>query len=268
MIDADLLQEQLRLAATASSFDLAHEDERKRSTRELIQLFYDIQAVVTPTCFVEIGAHEARFSVDMAALHPGAKVVAFEGNPYNHAYFASGFDYAAHRVDYRNALVSDVDGALEMMLQVSCEGRPIPRIKGNDSILKRNQQGMEYEARLIASTRLDTAFADLDKARNLFALWVDVEGATRQVFAGAAEVLTKTSSLLVEVEEHPYWEGQWLVDDVQAHLARLGFVALARDFEYGHQFNILFVHRALWQAAGVRAALNAFLSRIGQSPRR
>ncbi|WP_158913984.1 FkbM family methyltransferase [Caulobacter sp. S45] len=264
MIDMALLQDQLRLAATASAFDLTRPADRERSTRELTSLFYDLQAAVTPTCFIEIGAHDARFSKDMATRHPGTKVVAFEGNPNNHAHFASTFDYAAHGVDYRHALVSDIDGVAEMMLQVRWNGQPFPLIKGSDSLLKRNREDVEYETREVASTRLDTAFADRGATGGLFTLWIDVEGATQQVFAGAVDTLSNTASIFIEVEEHPYWENQWLFDDVQAHLAKAGFLALARDFEFEHQFNVVFVHRALWQVATVRGALNAYLSRIGR----
>jgi FkbM family methyltransferase len=267
MLDIGLLRDQLRLSAIASAFDIAENAERKRSTQELTSLFYQIQAVVAPTHFVEVGAHEARFSCDMAALYPHSKVVAFEGSAINYAHFTSLIDYAARKVDYRHSLVSDIDGKTEMMLQTSWEGRPFPLIKGNDSMLRRNLSGMEYERHDVASTRLDTAFADVGTEGILFSLWIDVEGAAEQVFSGANTVLSNTSSIFIEVEEHQFWENQWLFDDVQAHLTKRGFFPLARDFEYPHQFNVIFIHQLVWRVAAIRAAYNSFLSRISHLQR-
>jgi hypothetical protein len=69
---------------------------------------------------------------------------------------------------------------------------------------------------------------------------VDVEGASGDLFAGAFRFLRHVESALVEVEEKSFWEGQWLAKDVVAHLAILGLRPVGRDYEYPHQYNIMF----------------------------
>lgn len=55
------------------------------------------------------------------------------------------------------------------------------------------------------------------------ALWVDVEGASREVLLGGREFLAETALLFLEVEHQSYWQNQWLFEDILKFLEVNGF---------------------------------------------
>jgi hypothetical protein len=83
------------------------------------------------------------------------------------------------------------------------------------------------------------------------------------VLVGAKSALNKCLSMFIEVEQYPYWNGQWLFWEVQRYLATHGLFPIARDFEYAHQFNVLFISQALLHQIDVRNALAEYHSKIG-----
>ena len=240
-----LFSERLRLAATAAFVDMRDVDDRLRGAAELQRLFYDIQAFAKPSAFLEIGAFDARFSREIRARHPQAKVIAFEANPYNHAHWTQHGGFEALGIEYRHTAISGSDGTAEFQVQSTWYDKEAPRVKGNDSLLARTETGIGYEPVSVPARRLDTVTAAPDLAGCDFSLWIDVEGASQMIFAGADETLKRTRSILIEVEEYAYWDGQWLFSDVHAHLADRGFHAVARDFENAHQYNVVFVHDSI-----------------------
>jgi len=95
---------------------------------------------------------------------------------------------------------------------------------------------------------LDHEFADTEGP---YAMWMDVEGATRTVLSGAGAFLGRCDVLKIEVEESAFWREQWLVGDIVAELARHGLEPLARDAESDEQYNVLFGSRRLLARHGV-----------------
>jgi hypothetical protein len=71
--------------------------------------------------------------------------------------------------------------------------------------------------------------------------------------------------MFIEVEQYPYWSGQWLFWDVQKYLATHGLIPVARDFEYPHQFNVLFIAQTLLHDISVRDELAQYYSKLGGS---
>lgn len=243
----------------AAHFDLSTIPGRLRSNEELVRLLFDVQAALKPSVFVEVGAFDARFSREARAQHPNARVVAFEGNPYNHEAWTAAVDYAALGVEYLHTLVSDQNGFCDMLIERRRGGLDRPKVKGSDSMMTRTDTTAEYETRKIPSVRLDDFFGG-DPAS--YCLWIDVEGATEKVFLGAEKTLTQTNSILIEVEEYPYWSGQWLFDDVESFLSARGFFPIARDFQDAHQFNVLFLSNAAYANYIVRARLVEYFNRL------
>ena len=45
---------------------------------------------------------------------------------------------------------------------------------------------------------------------------------------------------MVEVEDEPFWEGQKLAPEVAALLMAAGLAPVARDHEYGRQYNVIY----------------------------
>ncbi|MCJ2030909.1 FkbM family methyltransferase [Methylobacterium sp. J-043] len=264
----NIIQDQLRLAASAIAFDLTKAEERKRSSDALSDLFHHIQSCLRPKIFVEFGAYEALFSRNIKSMFPNSQSFAFEGNPNIYNHFSKLHDFKAAGVEYRHSLISDSNGFTEMMVQSKWDGDDAPALRGNDSLLVRTHPGVEYEPKKIPSVRLDSFFDKSQFANADFSLWIDVEGAFEKVFDGAQETLKKTKSLLIEVEEFSHWAGQWLYDDVHEALTGLGFVAVARDFEYFNQFNVLYIHDSAMSDHLIRTAITTYLSGIMHTGRK
>jgi hypothetical protein len=149
-------------------------------------------------------------------------------------------------VEYLHLALSDQPGPVTFNVHRDAEGAPLAN--GHASLLRR-EKTPEDIARGFVEATVDGVTADMFFADATFAkaaMWIDVEGACRLVLPGARDLLSKTVVLIVEVEEQPFWgEGHWLRNDVVTYLADLGLVPVARDFEYVHQYNIVFVRAEL-----------------------
>lgn len=235
----------IKLSSSAAFFDLATSPGRERSRQELIRLFFELQHFIKPKCFLEIGAHDASFSVEAKAQNPHSRAIAFEASPHNHRHFSSINDYVARGVEYHHLAVSDTNGSVTFKIQNSRGGVEAPKVKGDDSLMSRSATDVGYELVTVDTVTLDTFLSDAETTGADFSAWVDVEGATEKVFAGANETLSRTKSIFIEVEDRPYWRGQWLFRDIHRHLTERGFHPIARDFENAHQFNVIFVHESV-----------------------
>ncbi len=223
---------------------------RKAGTsEELDRLFLEQIALLRPRVFVEAGAHEAQTSLAVAAAVPDCAVVAFEANPYVHRKFAAGTDFAAHHVDYRHQALSSLPGEATFLVITDSASLADDRVEGYNSLLRRAGGDwlgdVEYEEVTVAATTLDHEFAD---RAGPFALWLDVEGATEQVLAGGREFLGRCDLLKVEVEETPFWQDQWLAEDVVAELRGHGLEPVARDTQTEEQYNVVFASERLRSA--------------------
>lgn len=243
------MKDQSNLIATSALFDLSSEDGRKYSHNAIVELFHAIQDFVRPKTFVEFGAFDATFSKRVRNMFPSSKVVAFEANPYNYQKFSSEFDFAQAQIEYKNLAVSDQDNAsLSFQIQRTRSGSETSQVKGDDSLYRRNVSDphaghteIKYEVVSVDAIRLDTYLNPSQFGLDDFSAWIDVEGALKQALSGASNTLSKTHSLIVEVEDRPYWTGQWLANDVEKYLKSFGFEAVARDYEFEHQYNIIYV---------------------------
>lgn len=191
--------------------------------------FVSMQESLKPDIAIEVGAHAAEFSVEMAKRF-GVKAIAFEANTvvYNrHKHNNSDL------VSYLNYAVSDRDGIVYLNVHEDM-------LAGNNSIKQRaNHQNIATIE--VQAYRLDTYFADYDFANAC--LWIDVEGANREVLTGAIETLKRCSSIFIETEDFSYWEDQWLTNDVISFLEEQGFQVLGSERVYEKQKNIIFVKK-------------------------
>ncbi|MFE4336709.1 FkbM family methyltransferase [Streptomyces sp. NPDC056831] len=214
------------------------------TSEELDRLFLELVSLLQPRVFVEAGAHEAETSLAIAAVVPDCAVVAFEANPYVHRKFTAGTDFAANRVDYRHQALSSRPGEVTFLVITDSASLTDDRVEGYNSLLRRvggDWLGdVEYEEVTVAATTLDLEFADRPGP---FALWLDVEGATEQVLTGGREFLDRCDLLKVEVEETPFWQDQWLAEDVVAELREHGLEPVARDTQTEEQYNVVFASR-------------------------
>jgi FkbM family methyltransferase len=259
------------LLQLAGYFDLSSPEDRKFSCTTLVELFVDLQRFIRPKAFVEFGAFDANFSQMIRPLHPLSKVIAFEANPHNYKYFTSKIDYRAQNIEYNHLAISDRDGGtIDFHVQTSRAGVEAPPVKGDDSLLKRNvsenydaYKETQYEICPVDTVRLDTFLCDAQFGLDDFSAWVDVEGALRTALAGAEKTLSRTRSIFIEVEERPFWSGQWLAPDVEKFLEQFGLIPIARDFEYYHQYNMIFVTKEVMQHAEFHQSMQRYYGVIG-----
>jgi FkbM family methyltransferase len=260
-----LLSHDLAMLATAAKYNLDRKKHRAASNAALIKLFFTLAKLADIDLFVEAGAKEATASRRAATTFEKARVVAFEANPYNHRRYKSANTEAG--IEYLPYALTDHPGPITFNVLRDDTGKPVAN--GRSSLLKRTKQGDEqrgFEDVTVEGVTLDGFFAGhpFDRA----AMWVDVEGACRMVLGGARDVLARTAVLIVEVEEINWWgEGHWLREQVVSYLYDLGLVPVARDFEYPHQYNIVFVRAELLIApTRMRWALARFASRAYPGP--
>jgi FkbM family methyltransferase len=199
------------------------------SNQELVEKFINLQKIIKPDVSIEIGAHEAKFSKAMSNIIED--VWAFEANPHVYDFF-----YPIKNVKYLNKAVSNIDGKIKFFMQQH-ESNTV----GNNSIIKRNEN-IDYNVIDIESISLNNNFK---KYKNI-CLWIDCEGASKEVLIGASEILKNVSTIFIEVENYQFWENQWLFKDLSEYLNLHDFILFAKDLEYGlNQHNCIFIKKEL-----------------------
>jgi len=238
----DVVQWQdLLLLQQARGLDLGQRESRRKSCERLQAFFLELQGILRPPLSLEIGAHKAQYSRWMCRL--GGEVHAFEANPHNHAAFAPRIRTRSPAVNYHHMAMSDIDGTVTFQVKVSRDGKKISKVSGSNSLRLVSHPSVEYERVEVPSTRLDTFLRERGLEGREFSAWIDVEGALDKVTAGFGDALGSCLSLIVEVEEVPFWQGQMLRHDAMRYFFGEGLVPVARDFERPHQYNIVYLRR-------------------------
>jgi FkbM family methyltransferase len=143
---------------------------------KILNLFINIQSLINPDISIEIGAHDADFSKEMKSF--GVDIFAFEASPYVYNRFKNDME----EINYINKAVSDKNENIKFEIQMDVD----PSIAGNNSIKNRNEK-KDYSYIEIESVSVDEYFKDINFSNG--ALWIDVEGASREVLFGAKERL-------------------------------------------------------------------------------
>lgn len=212
-------------------------------TDKLRDLFMALHEELVPNLSVEAGAWRAEFSQDVKTRLPKTRAWAFEANKHNYDENVSSL--VAKGVGYVNMAVTNKVGSTRFLMQEMrrSDGATYSKIRGNNSLLARNDDDVLYSAPKVTCTTLDAFFVDdyRIKEDERATLWIDVEGASREVLTGGVAFLTYVDAILIEVEEIPYWDEQWLDTDVDKFLVEQGFTKIARDSEYEHQYNVVYL---------------------------
>jgi FkbM family methyltransferase len=198
----------------------------------LSEVFVSLQETILPDYAIEVGAHKAEFSSEMADRFE-VKATAFEAGLDVFSRYKDRI--SSDLVSYVNAAIFDVDGTVTFNVNVN-------EFIGNSSIKKRN--GAEpIKSVDVAAYKLDTYFKDYNFSNAC--LWIDVEGANKEVLLGGTETLKKVSSIFIETEDQDFWEDQWLTEDVVSFLDSNGFKKVAEENVYTAQKNIIFVKKEI-----------------------
>lgn len=231
--------------------DLADHTARQRSVDRAVRLFFDVVEAARIERFIEAGAKDAAASRRAATL-PGVRdIVACEANPYTHARFEDVV--AGDGVTYEHLALTDRTGTVEINVRLHEDGSPIP--DGQASLLLRDNHPAGHRRLDVPAVRLDDYFAEQQGVAT--AIWMDVEGATSAVVAGADQLFRTVDVVMVEVEERPLWDGQdWCRREVVDAMRTRGLVPVARDRQAREQYNLVFVRRTRLQEPAIAAALH------------
>jgi FkbM family methyltransferase len=190
-----------------------------------------MQDLLMPDFCIEVGAHAAEFSNHMAKKF-SINSVAFEAGKDIYEKYKNTTESL---VSYINCAISDFDGTATFFVNDSL-------MLGNNGI-KRVIFKESFPVSEVECYKLDT-YVEKYNFKNA-CLWVDVEGANKEVLLGAKETLKKVSSIFIETEDLAIWENQWLTEDVVRHLEKNGFKKVLSENVYVHQKNIIFVNTSM-----------------------
>jgi FkbM family methyltransferase len=150
--------------------------DRDRSVTELVRTFSNLQQVIKPTTFIEVGAFEAEFSRAMKAHGPDARVVAFEAHPDNHARFSAQHRFHDAGIEYLNRVVSDRVGIETFKALRPGAGEP-HEISKRGSLAARTSSDVSYDEHSVQSVTL----REIIHPGETVSLWIDVEGAQEKI---------------------------------------------------------------------------------------
>jgi FkbM family methyltransferase len=176
----------------------------------LTKLYVEMQKVLLPDVSIEVGAFDADYSVGVIGIIE--KIYAFEASPF---VFNNFKDYLK-KINYINLAISDTPGFVDFEIQKEFD----PALVGHNSIKKRNEK-KAYDYLSIDSVSIDEYFKDIDF--KTASLWIDCEGANKEVLQGAVDTIKKAKSIFIEVEGTDHWKDIWLHKDVVNFLLPLGF---------------------------------------------
>lgn len=189
--------------------------------------FHLLAAFLKPEVILDIGSMDGADSKRFSRLVPEARVVAFEGNPYNYQAMCAdeGLKKESIRVEHR--LISDKPGETRFFVQRP-EGSDSGFNRGTSSTLPRSVNGAHQEAVVLDAVRVDEFLDNEYPAALRVAAWVDVEGNSYSVLKSMECAADRIKLIHLEVETKEIWPGQRLERDVITLAEHMGFVMLAR----------------------------------------
>ena len=201
--------------------------------------FLELAAGLKPDLSVEIGAHEASFSICIKRLRPQVQALAFEANPYVFEKFSNAPDNTLKMIEYKNVAICDRTGFVDLHIPTLWPQGAFGKTNAISSLLPRINQGFKYETIRVPSSTLDEAVANIDFSTAV--AWIDTEGAQRDVVTGGSDFFTRASAVYIEVETKEVWAGQPLESEISKLLGRHGFMPVLRDNLAKIQFNVIYI---------------------------
>ena len=210
---------------------------RSLTVQNLTSLFFEISDVLQCKTLLDIGAHNADISLKFVGSRE-RKSFAYEANPNT---FAKTFNsIRTHNIELINAGIGDHVGELKLHIpNKSKSGTAI------NSSFKQRSKPTSYIEVLVPMTTLNEVRKNISTSANI-ALWIDVEGFTKEVLMGGQDLLSdpKLRIIMVELESSPFWHDQALAGEIDEILVRNEFCPIAVDCQAVNQFNALYVRKS------------------------
>ena len=223
-------------------FDLSSMQGRQWSTQRITDFFINIQHLLPVQSIVEIGAHEAGFSLSVKKKFPQFNVFAYEANPYVYEKYINTPAIQNSAIHYEHLAVSNYDGDVTFHISNTIQAKQEAKDSKRHSILERKTNDSTTDITVKCNT-LDTLFKNELSHNQGFSLWIDAEGATSLILEGAKNLLPHVYSVFVEVESQTKFKQQWNEKELCDFMLENDFLPIARDFAFRHQYNMIFVKK-------------------------
>jgi FkbM family methyltransferase len=173
---------------------------------------------------VDVGGNVGQFSLLARALHPDARIFAFEPLPDAAARYRRVFAADANATLFE-AAISPEAGTATMHVSASADSSSLLPISERQSELFPGTQEVgvtDVEAGPLSD------FISADDLRAPALLKIDVQGFELEVLRGTGDLLAAFEHVYVEASFEALYEGQALADDVIAHMVAAGFSEVGR----------------------------------------
>lgn len=206
---------------------------QRRTAKWLDESFFELLKKLEADNFLECGARDAKASQRFVESI-GSKAVAAEANPLTWQEITKKAE--------RNGVVTincgvgpNENDTLDFFMPED------HRMASNASFMRKT--GQHYVTQKIKTRTIDGLYREHFSEQQSMALWIDVEGMAMEVLKGARQLLEtgRCVALKVEVETRRHWIDQHLASDIDAYLGAYGYRPVLCDFEYDHQFNVIYV---------------------------
>ena len=184
----------------------------------------DVIAPLRLATIIDVGANVGQFSLLARALHPAARIFAFEPLPDAAARYRRVFA-ADENVKLFQAAISPDAGTATMHVSASADSSSLLPISARQSELFPGTEEVgvtEVEAGPLSGF---VSGADLNAPA---LLKIDVQGFELEVLRGAGDLLAAFEHVYVEASFEALYEGQALADDVIALMVDAGFTEVGR----------------------------------------
>ncbi len=167
---------------------------------------------------IDIGSNEGQFINEINAILPGRKVYSFEPIPACYSKLVEN----TKNIDITtfNMGLSDAEGTTDINVSNNFVSSSILEMEDLHKSSYPDSHFVKKEK--IKLGRLDDVLADKLLKENIL-VKMDVQGYEKQVIAGGEKTIAKATVLLIESIFEPFYEGQWLFDDLYNHFTKAGF---------------------------------------------
>lgn len=203
---------------------------------EFAPKYYDLLDKLKPDSTIEIGAYDAEFSQHMSSKINPKDVWAFEAVPTIH----NSFKEKLTHINYINLAISEKEQ--EVLIGELPIDTTVNMLSGASSILPRvvPQKATTIKVR---SNSLDNIVVENNVSGKL-ALWIDCEGANKEVLSGSINTLKDVIAIYIEVETEQVWVDAWLKNDTVQFLNDHGFILIDQSND-SVQHDCIFVRKEL-----------------------
>ncbi|HEX7845290.1 MAG TPA: FkbM family methyltransferase [Chitinophagaceae bacterium] len=167
---------------------------------------------------IDIGSNEGQFIKKINEVLPGRKIFAFEPIPYCYNKMVE----AIKNIDVTafNVGLSDAEGSMTINISNNLVSSSFLEMKDLHKTSFPESSYVNQEN--VSVKKLDDILAKYELKKNIL-VKLDVQGYEEKVIAGGKKIFEETAAVIVESTFEPFYESQWLFDDIYNHFTNAGF---------------------------------------------